>query len=371
MEKDDKNLLDEFEFDAPNLGDFFGVPGTAVEKIEDSDDDKKKSKEKEDDDIDLDDEDFDFEGSKSKEELEDKSKKKEPKKNDDASTDETNEVFSNLSKDLVDLGVFTNVEFGEDEEINSDVFFEKFEEELNVRVENSIKALVDDLDDDAAAFLQFKAKGGNTADFFKLYGQTASLPVSSVDSEEDQKAFLEYYFKAEDELDDDDIEDRIQSLEESGKLERYAKRYFNKIQDKQKEEKEALIERQEEAKRESAEQQKKFQTSLKSIINNKKEISDLPIDSKKDAFLVDFIMKPVYSKEDKTNATGFQRKLAEIFRDEEKLILLAKLVHSDFDFTSIKKKNESDINKKNLKTIKSNRTITSRNSERKSITDYF
>jgi hypothetical protein len=70
------------------------------------------------------------------------------------------------------------------------------------------------------------------------------------------------------------------------------------------------------------------------------------------------------------SATSFQTKLGEIFNDEKKLILLAKLVQNDFDFSSVKKKAESEANKKTLHTIRTRKEYKSADSG-KSLIDYF
>ena len=377
------NLLEDFEFDSTNVNDFFGIPNTAIEDIPAAS--KEKQKEKEVDDIDddveieddeLTDDDFSFSDEDDKTTIEEDDKEKpksKVKSNSKASKIEESEVeiFSSLTKDLKEAGIFDSIEFAEDEEITSEVFFEKFNEELNTRVDNTIQGLMDSLDEDGAAFLKFKSQGGDTREFFKLYGKTTSLPVSDVESEENQKAFLEYYYADQEDLDEEEIDDRINRYMESGKLEKYAKQYFNRIKEAKDEEQRKLTERQAEIKKQQAEQQRQFQTNLKSVISKGEEINDFPIDSKKDGYLVDFLTKPTIDKDTRTYMTGFQKSMRDIFADEKKLILLAKIVASDFDFSSIKKKGETNATKKTLNTLKTKRKLPSNNYEGRRLADYF
>lgn len=385
MAKEEKGLLENFEFDSINANDFFGVPNTAVEEIVDSKvkQKTKESNESEETDSTIDeveeeitDDDFSFSNEEEVEESTTKKSHKEESKSQTKSDSSSSkvekevEIFSNLAEDLKEAGVFSLVEFGEDEEITSDVFFEKFAEEVDNRVDNTIQSLMDSLDEDGAAFLKFKSNGGNTSDFFKVYGKMTELPVSDVDSEENQKAFLEYYYSENEDLDREEIEERLDRYIESGKLERYAKQYFNKTKEAKDAEQQALVERQNELKKQQQEQNRQFQSNLKSVISKEKEINDFPIDSKKDGFLVDFLTKPVLDKDTNSYMTSFQKSMRNIFADEKKLILLAKLVANDFDFSSIKKKGETTATKKTLNTLKTKRQFVN-SGEGKRLADYF
>lgn len=392
---EDDSLLSNFEFDTPNVNDFFGVTGSAIEtvpaskkKVDDVDNVDDNDDIENDDDDKLTDDDFTFTLKDDSEvtekqtdedgKTEDKSKNKKSKKEKEESSDKPDDVndssvFGDLTKDLKELGVFSSVDFGEDEEVTSDVFFEKFEEEVSNRAENIIQGLMSNLDDDAATFLKFKSQGGSTEEFFRLYGQVSELPVSNVDSAENQEAFLRYYYATEEELDSDDIDDRITAFTESGKLERYAKKYFSKVEQQYANERDSLLKQQEDFKKQQVENQKQFRINLKNIISTEKELGDLTLDPKKDIHLVDFITKPIYDKETKSNITGFQKKMAEVFNDEKKLLLLAKLVASDFDLSSVKKKGETTANIKTLNTLRTKREMhaNSRKNENKSLADYF
>ena len=387
--KKEDSLLSNFEFDTPNVNDFFGVANSGVEtvftpatKVEKEDGDEGTLKEPETPETIVSDDDFTFIPREKDDEGEEKEVKKEEKgekgegekeegkKKDtlDSTPDEI-KLFTDLAKDFKEMGVFTLTDFGE-EEITPDLFFEKIEEEVSTRATGIIDNLITTLDDDAATFLKYKSNGGDTRKFFELYGQVSEIPVDNVDSEENQEAFLRYYYSLDEDLDSDDIDDRIVSYGEKGTLEKYAKKHYEKLEGEYAKQKIELIKQQDEAKKQQVEHQRKFQNNLKTIINTEKQIGDLIIDPKKDGSLVDFITKPIFNKETKLSATMFQTKLGEIFNDEKKLILLAKLVSSDFDFSSVKKKAESDANKKTLHTIRTRKEYKIADAG-KSLIDYF
>ena len=379
----DDSLLSSFSFDTPNAGDFFGVSGSAVEPIfepatkVEKEVEESTLKEPETPEEIISDDDFSFEFDDSsddgetkdnkKEEVKEKDKKKESKEKLD--TPDEIKLFSDLAKDFKEMGVFSNVELLEDE-VTPDLFFEKIEEEVSTRADGIVENLMTNLDEDAATFLKYKSNGGDTRKFFELYGQVSEIPVPDVESEENQEAFLRYYYSLDEDLDSDDIDDRITSYSEKGTLEKFAKKHFDKLESEYAKQKTDLIKQQEEAKKQQVENQKKFQSNLKTIISTEKQLGDLSIDPKKDSVLVDFITKPIYNKETKVQATSFQTKLGEIFNDEKKLLLLAKLVYSDFDFSSVKKKAESEANKKTLHTIRTRKEYKSSDSG-KSLIDYF
>lgn len=386
----DDSLLSNFEFDTPNVNDFFGVAGSAVEpvvtpavKVE-KETDESTLKEPEEPEAIIPDEEFSFVENENDSKNDDKSKKesKDTKKEDIDKPEDKKEkadksdideedvkLFTDLANDFKEMGLFTLTDLG-DEEITPNLFFEKVEEEVSNRANGVVENLMTTLDDDAASFLKFKSNGGDTRDFFKLYGEVSEIPVPDVDSEENQEAFLRYYYSLDEDLDLEDIDDRIVTYSEKNTLEKYAKKHFEKLEHEYAVQKQTLLKQQEEAKKQQIEHQRKFQNNLKTIINTEKQIGDLVIDPKKDSSLVDFITKPIFDKETKLSATSFQTKIGEIFNDEKKLILLAKLVQNDFDFSSVKKKAESEANKKTLHTIRTRKEYKSADSG-KSLIDYF
>ena len=66
--------------------------------------------------------------------------------------------------------------------------------------------------------------------------------------------------------------------------------------------------------------------------------------------ILNFLTRKDQKIDNNTSITGFQRKLSEVFKDPNKIVLLAKLVNDDFDFSQLEK---SSVTKK-TKEVKRN-----------------
>ena len=123
------------------------------------------------------------------------------------------------------------------------------------------------------------------------------------------------------------------------------------------EEIEKEVERQKADKKSQVESQKEFKKSISTFVSESTEIKGMPLNKKDSQELPDYISNPTIKLQDGRQITPFYRDLFESFKDKEKLVLLAKLVKNEFDFSDIKKevatkqtreiKNEFQRQKKN------------------------
>ena len=257
-------------------------------------------------------------------------------------------IYSDVFKDLKEQGIFKHVETEEGVELDADKLYDLQQEEYEAEVSARLTAwATQDLDDDAKAFIKFKRDGGNTQDFFKTYSATS--PKGDISDEAYQDKIIRHQLRKEG-WDSDEVEDRLKYLTGSGGKEKAATRYNEKIQE------EDNIVRQETLK--SAELQKdaikgqeqEFRENIKNVLDTTKEVKGVKITDKDKTELYNFMTKKAYKVSDTKSITGFQKKLGEAFQDSSKMILLAKLINSDFDMKDLEK---ATITKK-TKQIKSN-----------------
>lgn len=291
--------------------------------------------------------------------------------------EDDDKFFSTLTQEFKEKKIFRTLEIKEDEEITEEKFFELAEEEATNRADEIIEAFMEELDEDGKAFLKFKKDGGSNADFLKVYRQSASIPEVDIKTEEGQNAILRYYYKNYDDMDEADIEDKLEWLAEHDKKESYAIKYNDKIKAQDKKIKEKLLKDQEKINEAKLKEAEKFVSSIKSIAESTDEIKGFKIDTKKEkAELTAFITKPSFETESGRTITGLQYSFMELFKKEnhEKLLLLAKLLKNDFDFSSIAVKAKTETTKsvkEKLNSQKSSSRPSSQNSSQKSLTDYF
>ena len=280
-------------------------------------------------------------------EKEKKSKKEEEKlsffeeeANEDKSKEKTStadgSIYEDVYKDLKEAGIFKHVELEEGEELDADRFYELQQEEYDKEVEERLSTwATKDLDEDAQAFIKFKLEGGSTAEFFKAYQDSPELGEGDIEDENYQDSLIRYQLQKEG-WEKDEIEDRLEYLTDSGKKEKFAERYHNKIQKENELKKQNLVKQAEENRKQAKQQEEQFKLSIKDTLESNTEINGIKFTDKDKNNLVTFLTKRE-KLQDGREITGFQRKLSESFSDPKKIALLAKILNDDFDFSSFEK----------------------------------
>lgn len=348
-------------------------PTLEDDDLEDDDNTKDKSdKPKKGDETDK--EDSFFEEQPAKDESLEKEKSTETEEPSDDS-----KFYSTLASELKEKGIFQNVELKEGEEIDEDKFFELQDAEIESRVEETFEAFFEELDEDAKAFLKFKKSGGNTQDFFQVYRESLSLDNIDLESEEAQELVLKHYLSTMDSMDDEEISDRLEWLKENGKKKAYAEKYMNKLQELDRQKKEAISKSIEAQSKQREEGAKKFNQDLQSELEKTEAVGSFNFSKVNKKELLDFMIKPSVKIGKNKYITHFQAELGNIFKaegeDKKKLLLLAKLVKSNFDVKDLIEETKTKVVKEaksKLQQAKSGvKASTSGGYTKKSISDYF
>ena len=245
-------------------------------------------------------------------------------------------IYEDLYKDLKEAQIFKHVELEDGEELDADKFFELQQEEIEAEVSARLNSWAnEDLDEDAKAFIKFKLEGGSTAEFFKAYQDSPELGEGDIEDENYQDSLIRYQLQKEG-WEKDEIEDRLEYLTDSGKKEKFAERYHNKIQEENELKKQNLVKQAEENRKQAKQQEEQFKLSIKDTLESNTEINGIKFTDKDKNNLVTFLTKRE-KLQDGREITGFQRKLSESFSDPKKIALLAKILNDDFDFSSFEK----------------------------------
>ena len=258
--------------------------------------------------------------------------------------------YTDVYKDLKESGIFKHVEIDEDEELDADRLYELQQEEIEAEVGARLESWANqDLDEDAQAFIKFKLQGGNTADFFKTYQNNSQITLGDIESEDYQDELIRYQLQKEG-WDKDEIEDRLEYLTDSNKKSKFAEKYYSKLEKEIEQEKQNLNKQAEEQRQRAKLQEEEFKASIKDTLDANSEIKGLKLSDKDKGTILNFLTKKDQKIDNNTSITGFQRKLSEVFKDPNKIVLLAKLVNDDFDFSQLEK---SSVTKK-TKEVKRN-----------------
>lgn len=308
--------------------------------------------------------------------LEDEKKKKELEAEEKAdffeaktnSTELQEDSFKTSFKFLKEKG-FIETELEEDE-ITEENLEEIFETTLETRLEERIKDFVEkDLkgDEESKLFIEFKRKGGKTIDFLRAF-QTedfiSDFSDEELETEEGQKEFLKnYYAEFESDMDRDDIEEKILFLEERGKLDITAKKFYEKLKEQDKKEKANLLKRQEAAINAQKDKQRLYKEDMKKVLSEVEVVGKIKITKIDKSELLDYLLTPTV-KTEKGYITGFQKDLAEVYSDKKMLIAFAKIIKNKFNIEDLDSKTET------VKNIKSGLRTGSKVTA-KSLSDFF
>lgn len=285
------------------------------------------------------------------------------------------QFFKTLATELKSAGIFQNVEIKDNDEIDQDKFIELQDAEVEARVDEAFESFFSELDDDGKRFLKFKKEGGDTKKFFDILKMGATRPTGDISDKKVQENIVRHYLSAYENTDDSDINDRIEWLESTGKLEKFAKAYDEKMKKVETERLKELQDLEEARKVDKENARKAFVEKLGSTLKEKDDVNGIPINKKDKEELVGYITKPVIKIAPNRFITQFQNDLREATGDHETLLILAKLIKSKFDLKDIKVNEKTKV-VKDLKDKLDNskqgfKQTNSGSSRNKSLTDYF
>lgn len=265
--------------------------------------------------------------------------------------------YMNQFASFKEQGIIKHVDLEEDlEDLDEDTFKDlieqDYEEEVSTRIE---QWATQELDEDAQAFIKFKKNGGRTEDFIKAYTSSSSELTGNIEDEKFQNTVIRKQLASEG-WDEEEIQDRLENLAKFDKKQTVAEKYYNKIKLEQKKQADALLQRQEEYRQQIEENKINFKNTVKESLNSIQEVKGIKITTKDRSSLFNFI-----TKEDQVvgnrHVTGFQRAITEAVQDPEKMLLLAKLLASDFDMSDLEKKAKLTETKKIKESLESRKNL--------------
>jgi len=246
----------------------------------------------------------------------------------DDSEDENEFSFEPFAKLLHDNGLFDYDEENFDDSVDSLI------EGYNKAVEKSVKKVIDQYPKQVQELVDFINNGGNITEYLYSASQKEIVENYDIEEEKGQKTIISAYLKSQ-EYSDDEIADAIQDYEDSGILEKEAKRAKIKYEKIVEKKKQSLIEeqRKEHARMiEAAENKKK---EIESFINKSDSIAGIGISKKEKEDFYKWLTVP-----DKNGETGYVKAINE--NPTENAIMLAFMKYKNFDFSKAKKEGKKE-----------------------------
>lgn len=240
-------------------------------------------------------------------------------------------------KGLVDYELEEGKELTEEEAEN--LLEDSWEKALEAEVESTIKDLPQDIKD----LIKFASKGGNVGELLGKMVQhaTSGITKNSDISNEDVQVLAVTMDLRNQGYDQEYIDDQIEFLREKDKLEGIAKKSYDKIIAEQEAETAGQVERQKETAELRKKQAREYKSNITTHINGLAETNGLPISKQDKISLPTYISEPNVELQDGRFVSEMQADLFKVMADKDKIVLLAKLLKTDFDFSAIERKKQS------------------------------
>ena len=237
------------------------------------------------------------------------------------------------------------VEYEEDPEkpLTDDDAENLLEDSWDKSVEAEVEATIKDLPDELKQLIKFASKGGDVGDLLGKMVQHATSGInknSDIDNEDVQVLAVTMDLRTQGH-DQEYIDAQIEFLKEKDKLEGIAKKSFDRIVEAQEQETAGQVERQKQALENKKRAAREYKTNITGHINSLEEAGGLPISKQDKTILPTYISEPTVELQDGRFVSEMQADLFKVMADKDKIVLLAKLLKSDFDFSAIERKKQT------------------------------
>lgn len=240
-------------------------------------------------------------------------------------------------KGLVDYELEEGKELSEEEAEH--LIEDSWEKALEAEVEATIKDLPQDIKD----LIKFASKGGDVGELLGKMVQHATSGItknSDIENEDVQVLAVTMDLRNQG-YDQEYIDSQIEFLKDSNKLGLISKKSFDKIVEQQEAETAGQVQRQKESVEFRKKQAREYKTNITTHINSLNEMGGLPISKQDKTTLPTYISEPNVELQDGRFVSEMQADLFKVMADKDKIVLLAKLLKTDFDFSAIERKKQT------------------------------
>lgn len=281
---------------------------------------------------------------------------------------------------LMDKGI-VDFELEEGEELDEETALELLEEGFESGVENRISELLGGLPNELQALNKYVLNGGDMNDFLSkmntLGASTGVTATLDINVEKNQELVVRQMYK-DDGMDDDFIDTQLESLKDTGKLEAFAKKRFEKWKEQDSKVSQQAAQQQELQAKAQREKARQYYSSLKTAVNG--EFEGIKLSAKDKNEIPGFMTDRNIKLSNGAVVTPFNQNLMEVLQNETASIQLAKLLRDrkkdgTFDFSQLEKVAATKVTKEIKDNIRRNketpRKSTEVSTQSRSLADYF
>jgi len=291
----------------------------------------------------------------------------------------TESFYKNMLKSMKDIGA---ADFEEEFEFDSiseedaeDLFKDKFEEQVDLR----LRDLFEELPDQVKEINKLALNNGDVVGYLKLILDEEQLPVDfDIENEEHQVLKVKKSLKSKG-YSDNYIETQVDFLKEHGKLKDVATEEYNKEEKERAFLKKKMLKEAEEAKEREKLEHLKLKRRISETVSKLNEVNGIPINKDVKKVLPQYLSEKAYKLNNGTNITEFQKDLFEALNNEDVALQFAILLknrdkNGNLDFSFIKADVESKVTKgikNDIRRQKDTLESARGSSQQKSLADFF
>jgi hypothetical protein len=217
------------------------------------------------------------------------------------------------------------------------------EDSWEAALEKEVESTIKDLPDELKQLIKFASKGGDVGQLLGKMVQHATSGInknSDIDNEDVQVLAVTMDLRNQGH-DQEYIDAQIEFLKEKDKLGGIAKKSFDKIVAEQEAETAGQVQRQKEVLENKKKAAREYKNNITTHINSLEDAGGLPISKQDKTVLPTYISEPTVELQDGRFVSEMQADLFKVMADKDKIVLLAKLLKSDFDFGAIERKKQT------------------------------
>lgn len=264
-------------------------------------------------------------------------------------TKDSSPQTSSIISFLVEQGILSEDPGDVDSETLAEIVEQETENYVKEALDATFESWKQKLPSNVMGLIQHTFNGGDVEEYMKTWNETP-LSLFDISNESGQEAFLRYYYKSVEGLDEDEIRDKIDWHIDRDNISSAAKRFYQKAASDRDKKLELLAKQQVDAKQKAEQQAQERRQKMLQGMAKVKDFDGYQFPEGEKKVLQQYATRPVVV-EGKTFSSGLAADLYEALGDPQKVMFLSKLLKGNFDTSFIKKKGSTEAIRKVKKTL--------------------
>lgn len=236
-------------------------------------------------------------------------------------------------------------DFKDREDLTEDDAEEILERSMEDGIDNRIEEMFSGLPAILKNLTRYALDGGDVREFIHevIAKQPSHLsPDLDLTNPMNQEMVIRTQLASEG-YDDEYIDSQIEFLNTNGKLENAAQNHFNKWKKAQEDQQQLMMKQQREAAKSEQEGRRRLKARMADFVNSLDDIQGVKITTQDRREIPSYMSDRNITLEDGTIVTALQRDLRTVLQDDEKAVLLAKILKGGFDLNALQRVVKSHV----------------------------